>query len=438
MIENIFHRSKKNNFVYDIGITTIAQILIMFCSFAINKIVCVNLSVADYAIYNIIRRTASVITYIMLLAMGIAVPKYLSAAKEEYNKEKFSLYLFVSIEIVFVMSALTSVVIIIYKVPMAQVIFSKNSYTYLNTIIPMSIYAIGSAFTTYVFSYYRAVGAFIKYSVSQLAVQLFMLISSFFLGCNLLAIIYIWGIGSCIYAFFSLGMFVKENWIADCFFNREKKSKVRKELLEYCLPRVPGEAILFAFNLVPVLIITNKYGLVDSSYFSAATSINSMITSLFGFVGVVLLPEVSKSIVNHKLKSVNKNISYLLILYIILSFVAIGFVELFPAFIVQILFQKEYENAIPMIRIVVLSVIPHAFYLLYRNPLDAISKVPYNTVCLTISLCVMVVSMLFSTSLLICEISYVLSYMVLGILCWVFWQWNFKKLVHTNSKESNE
>ena len=128
----------------------------------------------------------------------------------------------------------------------------------------------------------------------------------------------------------------------------------------------------------------------------------------------------------------------MLILYIILSFVAIGFVELFPAFIVQILFQKEYENAIPMIRIVVLSVIPHAFYLLYRNPLDAISKVPYNTVCLTISLCVMVVSMLFSTSLLICEISYVLSYMVLGILCWVFWQWNFKKLVHTNSKESNE
>lgn len=425
---------KQNSFIHDIGITTLGQIALMLLAFGINKIICVNLSVSDFAVYNIIRRAASVITYAMLMAMGIAVPKYLAMAKAEGNKEKFSKYLIVSVEIVVVMSSLVALLISIAKLPVAKLIFAEDALTYVSLVLPMAIYAAGCALTTYVYSYYRAVGAFVKYSVSQIAMQIFMLISCIVLGADLFAIIYVWGIGSCIYSVASVIVFLRRDCDKDSVRDRKTLKPFRRELIEYGLPRVPGEVFLFAYNLVPLLIITDKFGLVESSFFSAATGINSTITSLFGFVGVVLLPEVSKSIVNRQLNNVNRKINILLCLYIALSLLAIGFVECFPKLVVHVMYQSEYEAAIPMIRIIVLSILPNALYLLYRNPLDAISKFPYNTICLGISFGVMVVAMLSAKTLVACEMVYVLSYLCLGVFSWLIWQITLKRQIQRDSE----
>lgn len=423
---------KQNSFLRDIGITTLGQVVLMLLAFGINKIICVNLSMEDFAVYNIIRRATSVITYAMLMAMGIAVPKYLAMAKAEENKEKFSKYLIASIEIVTVMSSVVAVLISVARLPVAKLIFSEDALAYVSLIFPMALYAVGCAFTTYVYSYYRAVGAFVKYSVSQIALQIFMLVSCIVLGANLQAIIYVWGVGSCIYSVASVIIFLKRDGDKEILHDRKKLKPYRRELIEYGLPRVPGEVFLFAYNLVPLLIITDKFGLIDSSFFSVATGINSTITSLFGFVGVVLLPEVSKSIVNRQLNNVNKKINVLLALYVALSLMAIGFVELFPKFVVHVLYQSEYEAAIPMIRIIIWSILPNALYLLYRNPLDAISKFPYNTVCLGISFGLMVIAMLSAKTLVVCEMIYVLSYLCLGIFSWLIWQITLKREIQRN------
>ena len=176
---------KQNSFLRDIGITTLGQVVLMLLAFGINKIICVNLSMEDFAVYNIIRRATSVITYAMLMAMGIAVPKYLAMAKAEENREKFSKYLIASIEIVTVMSSVVAVLISVARLPVAKLIFSEDALAYVSLIFPMALYAVGCAFTTYVYSYYRAVGAFVKYSVSQIALQIFMLVSCIVLGANL-------------------------------------------------------------------------------------------------------------------------------------------------------------------------------------------------------------------------------------------------------------
>lgn len=425
---------KQNSFIHDIGITTLGQIVLMLLAFGINKIICLNLSVSDFAVYNIIKRAASVITYAMLMAMGIAVPKYLAMAKAEEDKEKFSKYFIVSVEIVVVMSSIIALLVCIARLPVARLIFSEDASAYLSLVFPMAIYAAGCALTTYVYSYYRAVGAFVKYSVSQMAMQTFMLLSCIVLGADLLAIIYVWGIGSCIYSVVSVIIFLKRDCDRDSVRDRKALRPFRRELIEYGLPRVPGEVFLFAYNLVPLLIITDKFGLVESSFFSAATGINSTITSLFSFVGVVLLPEVSKSIVNHQLKNVNKKINILLGLYIGLALLAIGCVECFPKLVVHVMYQSEYEAAIPMIRVVVISIVPNALYLLYRNPLDAISKFPYNTVCLGISFGVMVVAMLVAKTLVVCEFVYVLSYLCLGVFSWLVWQITLRRRIQWDTQ----
>ena len=194
------------------------------------------------------------------------------------------------------------------------------------------------------------------------------------------------------------------------------------------MPRVTGECVLFAYTLLPLLIVTNKFGFEQSGYFSAAISINTMVTPLFSFVGVILLPEVSKCLVNHKLKEAQRKIRLLMLIYIVLSILGILFVEMFPKFVVKILFQSEYEAAIPLIRITIISILPNSLYLLFRNPLDAISKIPYNTICLISSFIIMLLGMLFANDIALCAYIFMGAYCLLGIMSWIFWGKGYKKL----------
>lgn len=430
----MLERIRNNTFFKDIGITTIGQILLMIFAFAINKVVCIFLSVPDYAIYNIIRRGASVVTYVMLMAMGIAVPKYLSMAQMEGDKEKFVRYLIVSIEIVLVATAVVGVTLCIGKQHTIQILFPQDENDYSAYVLPLAFYSAGCAFTTYVYSYYRAIGAFVRYTLAQLGMQGFMLVSCFAIRENLIQLICVWAIVSCAYSAIAIGVIIKKNWCQAVLSGKTEKKKIRKELLTYGMPRVPGEFFLFAFNLVPTLLFTNKFGLVQSSYFSVAISLNSTITSLFGFVGIVLLPEVSKAIVSRNLQDMKKKINLLLLFYILLALAAITFVEVLPRFVIWVLYSTEYYEAIPMVRLLTIAVLPNALYLLYRNPLDAISSFPYNTICLAVSFVMMFVMMQLTESMLICEMIYIGSYVVLGVASFVMWNICLRRAMRDEEK----
>lgn len=432
----MLQKIRNNPFIKDIGITTIGQILLMVFAFAINKVVCIFLSVPDYAIYNIIRRGASVITYVMLMAMGIAVPKYLSMAQEEGDQDKFARYLIASIEIVMVASVVVGLALCLGKQQSVNLLFPRDESDYSVYIKPLAFYSAGCAFTTYVYSYYRAVGAFVRYTLAQLGMQAFMLVSCFVIQEDLLKLINIWAIVSCAYSAITIGVILKKNCRPKAISKKTESKGILKELLVYGLPRVPGEFFLFAYNLVPTLLFTSKFGLIQSSYFSVAVSLNSTITSLFGFVGIVLLPEVSKAIVSRNLKDIGKKIRILLLIYVLLAVCAIALVEILPHFVIWILYSSEYYEAIPIVRILCLAVLPNALYLLYRNPLDAISKFPYNTVCLAVSFVMMIVMMQFTDTILACELIYVGSYVVLGVASFVMWNICLNREIH-HAKESD-
>ena len=53
------------------------QILIMLCSFAINKLLASRLSIDDFGQYNVIKRSVQVLSFVMLAGVGIALPRYI-------------------------------------------------------------------------------------------------------------------------------------------------------------------------------------------------------------------------------------------------------------------------------------------------------------------------------------------------------------------------
>lgn len=69
----------------------------------------------------------------------------------------------------------------------------------------------------------------------------------------------------------------------------------------------------------------------------------------------------------------------------------------------------------------IFSIIPNAYYLLLRNPLDGKSKFPYNTVCLLISFMVYIIVLLFAPDIKVCAVDTIAAYTVLGILTFISW-----------------
>ncbi len=53
------------------------QLLIMLCSFAINKLLASRLSIDDFGQYNVIKRSVQVLSFLMLAGVGIALPRYI-------------------------------------------------------------------------------------------------------------------------------------------------------------------------------------------------------------------------------------------------------------------------------------------------------------------------------------------------------------------------
>lgn len=407
-------------FLKDVSVTILGQIAVMAVSFALNKIMALAVSTEAFAVYNLVRRFAGVLTYVILIAMGIAVPKYLAACREKKDSTAYARYYVASLMIVLAASAVTAFLCLLFRAPIALRIFGVDGYAdYMPAIL---LYAIGTALATYLYSFYRANDDFMRYNGVQVAIQLLLLILAFGFCRRLLVLHYAW---SALYLFFAGGILLKKTlrYLPQAALRspRDLRAPLR-ELLLYGVPRVPGEFTLFAYNLVPLVIVSNKFSLTESAYFSAAISINATVAPLFTFAGVVLLPLVSRSVVSRKMEGAQDKIHKLFLLYTVLALCAILGTELLPRFVVWVLYSTAYDPAIPIIRILILAVLPNSYYLLYRNPLDAISRFPYNTVSLAVSFAVTCALMLVSTTLLQCAAAFALGKGILGFLSILLWK----------------
>lgn len=411
----------KTKFGKDLAITIAGQIIVLLVAFGLNKLLSIRLGTVGYGEYSIAIRTASVIAYVMLIGLGIAVPRYLAIYRQMGDQIKEARCIISAISILISLSSIIIGILFIFRVPFAQMIFGEIGYSIL--ILPMLLYAFSIALTTFAYSYYRGLDRFYMYSVSQIGVQLICLFLAFVSDKDVATLLRAWSIVTGGY-----GIIVCAKVWAYYYPKANIKSykydlrSIIGELTSFCLPRVPGEFVLFAYTVAPLIIINHKLGMELTSFFAAATSVNSMISSLFSFVGVMLLPLVSKSLVNRQFDEANNKVKALGKVYLFLGISGIVFVEIFTPFVVNTLFSKAYLSCVPIVRIMILAVLPNAYYLLLRNPLDAVSKIPYNTINLLISFLFLNVFIYFSSSTTAYAVSFVAAYTLLGLLS--MWSWH--------------
>ena len=177
----------------DVVWTFSIQILIMLCSFAINKLLANRLSIDDFGQYNVIKRSVQVLSFVMLAGVGIALPRYIPLYRNSNPPRRIAPLLSASIIYVIGVSLVVFIVSVLFSTQMEDVIIGQSGN--MNLLLVALTYAFILALAQYVFAYYRGIGHFKWFNGSQLAMQLAIIVPLVLLPVLTVSRVFVWWLG---------------------------------------------------------------------------------------------------------------------------------------------------------------------------------------------------------------------------------------------------
>jgi O-antigen/teichoic acid export membrane protein len=409
-----------SSFRKDVLWTLITQMLVMLSAFGITKTACNILTVDEFGLYNVVRRSVSVISFVMLSGMGITLPRYLAIYQGAHQYRKMVDLTCCSLFFVGVICVILATFALLFSEAFIENVTGNSDCTLYWLAMA---FAFSTSISALLIAYYRGVNDFKNYSIAQVSFQLLLLLSLLFIPRhNVNAVFLLWFLTT---FSFTVLYFIYENHRNRNIIFRAYRScyfwDMMKTIAVYSTPRLIGDFLLFSFSAFPVLYLSQVMSMTDVAYYSVGLTIINMVTPFFSFLGVVLLPYVSGAMSNGRFSEAQRLIRRLSVWYISLAAVLTVLFGLFLPVLIKLFFSPDYVVCKDIAMILLLSVLPQSMYLLYRNPIDAVSTIPYNTIILLVSCIVLIVLFSFSSSLSDYSYSFVLASFVQGGLSILVW-----------------
>ena len=415
-----------NGLGHDIFWTLLGQVAVMIILLLLNKILSNYLTVEDFGRYNIIKRSTSVITFVLVGGLGISMPRYLSISISKKNFRGVQAYLTASWLYLFVIFVSTTVFYLSLYNSLTAIVLGTNDFLFY---ILCLMYAMTGAINTYIYSYFRGIGKFKQFNLSQIIAQALLLVPFLFRINDLFLLICAWTFFNII---FIVSIFIKEHQSYHQIKCRYKVSandviEKFKELFTYSFPRLVGDFFLFAYSAFPVIYIGYNLGFQQASYYSVGVSLVSIVTPMFSFLGVVLLPSISKMIANRQISDANELITKVAFVYAGIAILLTVALCLGMELMIHIFFADKYLIAAKVGRVIAISLLPQSMYLLYRNPNDAASVFPFNTIILAVSFCILVTGFVIFNSIYQYAYVYLFVSVVQCLLSMLVWYYFTRK-----------
>lgn len=402
----------------DVVWTFSIQILIMLCSFAINKILASRLSIDDFGQYNVIKRSVQVLSFVMLAGVGIALPRYIPFYRNGTPPRRIAPLLGASLIYIIGVSLVVFLGCMAFSTQMQDIVTGEGGN--MNLLLIALAYAFILAMAQYAFAYYRGIGDFKWYNGSQLVMQLAIIVPLVLLPVLTVKGVFVsWLVITALLVVFFGWIPIKK--VISHIPSPSSLLESLRTIVKYSSGRLVADFFQFTLAAFPLIYISNTQGLQPTAYYSVGITFVTMVTPVFSFMGIILLPYVSQAIAKNEMKSANRFITRLFLLYMGSSaFITLVF-YLFISFLTTLFFAESYLVTTDLSRIMILAILPQAAYMLYRNTIDAVSIIPYNAIILGICLAVMVVSFALSTTLTQFAWAYLAVSILQGLLSWLTW-----------------
>ena len=408
----------KSKMTKDVIWTFSIQIAIMLCSFAVTKLLSNRLSIDDFGQYNLIKRSIQVLSFVMLAGVGITLPRYIPLYKKGEQQKSIIPQLIAALIYIIGVTIIVCAICGAFSAKLQPTILGENDN---NTLYAIALaYAFILALCQYVFAYYRGIGNFKRYNGTQLAIQIAIILPLIFIPILTTTTVFAsWLIITTALVAIYIGrelLFKKFLKLSIASIKSEFNTIVR-----YSSGRLVADLFLFSLSAFPLIYISNTQGLQPTAYYSVGITFVTMVTPVYSFMGIILLPFVSECIAKNQLNEAKRFVNRLSLFYIATALVIILIMYLFISFFTSLFFANSYLITTDISRIMILSILPQALYLLFRNPIDAVSIKPYNAIILGICLIAMIIVFSQSSTLSQFAWAYLFVSILQGALSFITW-----------------
>ena len=377
--------SKHKNYIITFG----TEFFILFLSFVIFRVANERMADIAFSEYTLSRRNISFLQPLLMIGLGVAVPRYVSIHPKRDS------FLPASLILMTIVSTLFLLVLTLGSRFFSNLFF--GDFKYQNYILPLCILLIGYGFHAILYGYLRGKKEVYFSNLIQLVNIGLLPISVLLYTQNVQQILLLNGLFllvSCL--IFGLYVFIKRQIKLDI----QSCWEDAKLMLNFGLPRILGDFALLAMLTFPTYIVLSlqKNVLTGGDVAYSITLLN-LVGAAFGPLSLVLLPEIGGFLAEKRIDLIKKRFYVFVLSGIILTLIGYLTFYFFHEVILNLLLGIDHRQEIfEIAQIVLLGSFGYVLYIILRSFLDAIHVQAKNAANLIIVLIIYVLLIVYGNS----------------------------------------
>ena len=333
----------------DIGLVSIANIIVLLKGFILLPILTKSLDVELYGTFALIMVTISLLAPLCTLELGFAVIRFLGA---ETDKAKISKGVSSIIAVTALISFAMSSLIFVFAQQLALTIFGGIEATFYIQISAFLIFL--NAMDQIMLSYFRAVQQIKKYAT--------ILILIVFGEITLTAYLVLSGYGlvGVIISFLIIRttiIVIEFLWIKSQIKFVTPNLSIVKSYLPFSLPILPAALCYWLINLGDRYVIGYFMGASAVGVYSASYSLGAVLALFYAPIPIALFPAITHLYMNNKIQELKMHLKYSLRYFLMFAIPAFFGLSILSKSILTILTTSEFVEGFMIISIIALATI---------------------------------------------------------------------------------
>jgi len=368
----------------------------------------------SFSEYTLSRRNISFLQPLLMIGLGVAVPRYVSIYPKRDSFLPASLILMAIVSFLFLIG-----------MTLGSHFFSMlffGDLRYQTYILPLCLLLIGYGFHAILYGYLRGKKEVYFSNLIQLLNIGFLPISVLLFTQNVQLLLWLnalFLLASCM--IFGLTIFTQRH----IFIDYQSLLEDAKLMLKFGLPRILGDFALLAMLTFPTYIVLSlQKNVVSGGDIAYSITLLNLVGAAFGPLSLVLLPEIGGFLAEKRFDLIKKRFYVFVFSSLLLTLFGYLTFYFFHEFILNLLLGENHRSEIfEIAKIILLGSFGYVIYIILRSFLDAIHVKAKNATNLLIALSIYILLIFygsFKNVVLSAYIYYfVIALSVLGLLTFV-------------------
>lgn len=360
--------------VREYGSTFATEFTVLGCQLLTYKLAAHFLGNTGFSEYAVARRTISIMYPIVLLGLGVGLPRYVANAAGRRDEESKARYFGAALWCIGLSVLVCVGLLNVFAPGLAYLFFGSREYA--SIILPLSLVVAGSALHAIVYSYFRGMLEMRAANLLQFVNFGFVPVVVFLLfGRSVQSVLSAFGIS--LFSVAAVAMLFTP-WKSLAKDNRVQVA----ELLRFGIQRVPGDFILMALFALPATIVAHKSGIRAAGFVAFGISMLSVISSFFSAFGLILLPKAGALLSAGKGGELGRQVWLLTKITLVISFVLAVGIAIGAEMLVRLYLGPDFTAGVGILRLLVFAAVPYSLYTVLRNVIDAFHDLGVTTMIL--------------------------------------------------------